>query len=206
MKVPFRQQQATLQVTEYDCVPVSIISGLSYLFRRREIPPFVVHRIYKECLDYEGSRGTTSRAIMDIGHWLTCYREKSFPRFAVAATYLAGTQVRLKDNSKIIDCLANGGVVALCVQTSQYERHCLLALDYSDDWLYCHEPLPRSKRFIQCDQVQFIEQTGHHAANVRIHRIWLEKNYDKVTQAKERKYVLGSIHKRECLLLKRLPR
>ncbi len=203
MKVPFRQQ-ATLQVTEYDCVPASIISGLSYLFRRREIPPFVVHRIYKECLDYDGSRGTTSRAIMDIGHWLSCYREKRFPCFAVAATYLAGTQVRLKGNSKIIECIASGGVVALCVQTSQFERHCLLALLFADDWLYCHEPHPRSKRFIDCNEVQFIEQNGHYAPNIRIHRTWLEKDYDKVTHNRERKYVLGSIPKRECLLINRI--
>lgn len=110
----------------------------------------------------------------------------------------------MRSYSKIIDCLTTGGVVALCVQTSQYERHCLLALEYSDDWLYCHEPHPRSKRFIDCDQVQFIEETGHHAPNVRIHRTWLEKDYEKVTCAKERKYVLGSIPRRECLLLKRL--
>lgn len=201
MKVPFRQQ-----ATEYCCVPTSIINGLCYLFKRRELPPYVVHSIYKECLDYEGSRGTTSRAIMDIGHWLTCYREKRFPCFAVAATYLVGTQVRFKDNSRIIECLNSGGVVALCVQTSQFERHCLLALHFADDWLYCHEPHPRSKRFIDCDHVQFIEQIGHHAPNIRIHRTWLEKDYDNVTQAKDRKYVLGSIPRRECLLIKRLPR
>jgi hypothetical protein len=200
MKVLFRQQ-----ATEYDCVPTSIVNGLCYLFTKRELPPYVVHHIYKECLDYEAGRGTTSRAIKYIGHWLSCYRENRFPSFAVSATYLAGTQVRLKNKSKIIEYLASGGVVALCVQTSQFERHCLLALHFADDWLYCHEPHPRSKRFIECDQVQFIEQTGHQAPNLRIHRTWLEKDYDKVTQAKERKYVLGCISRRECLLIKRIP-
>ena len=201
MKVPFRLRQ---QATEYDCVPTSLLNALSYLFKRKELPPYVVHRIYKDCLDYKAGRGTTSRAIMEIGHWLSCYREKRFASFAVTANYLSGDQVHLSRKSKIIECLANGGVVALCVQTGQYERHCMLGILYDDGWLYCHEPHTRTRRFIDCDEVQFIDETGNHAPNVRIRRSWLEKEYEQVTHAMERKYALGSIARRECLLLKRI--
>lgn len=199
MRVPFRQQ-----ATEYDCVPTSILNALSYLFQRKELPPYVVHRIYKDCLDYKAARGTSSRAIMEIGHWLSCYRENRFTRFSVAASYLYGTQVHLGRNSRIISCLTAGGAVALCLQSSQHERHCMLGLRFDDDWLYCHEPHPRSRRFIDCEEVQFLEDSGDQTPNMRIKASWLEKDYDQLTHAMERKYALGSIDKRECLLLNRI--
>jgi len=40
MKVPFRQQ-----VSDYDCVPTSLINALCNLFDRKDILPFVVHRM-----------------------------------------------------------------------------------------------------------------------------------------------------------------
>lgn len=200
MQVPFRQQ-----ATEYDCVPTSLLNALCYLFRRKELPPYVVHRIYKDCLDSEAARGTTGRAIQDIGHWLSCYREKQFATFSVAATYIYGDQVHLKRNSKIIACLAKEGAVLICVQI-QSDHHCILGLSYERDWLYCYDPLFRSRRYIDRDSVQFIEQTGQHAPNMRIRLDWLERNHDDVARARDCKYILGNVDDRECLLLNRIYR
>ena len=200
MKVPFRQQ-----ATEYDCVPTSLLNALCYLFRRKELPPYVVHRIYKDCLDYEAARGTTGRAIQDIGHWLSCYREKRFATFAMTATYVYGGQVHLKRNSKIISCLAKGGAVLICVQISQNDHHCILGLSYERDWLYCYDPLSCfRRRYIDREAVQFIELAGQHAPNMRIRLDWLERNHDGVAHPRDWKYILGNVDDRECLLLNRI--
>ncbi len=73
MKVPFRQQ-----VSSYDCAPTSLINGLVYLFHREDIPPFIVHQIYRECLDMESARGTSDRAVHDIAILLNNYKENRY--------------------------------------------------------------------------------------------------------------------------------
>lgn len=199
MKVPFRQQ-----ASEYDCVPTSLINAMCYLFSRRELPPFVIHRIYKDCLDHEASRGTTGRAIRDLGFWLNSYKEKRFNTFAVQSKYISGAQVHLRRDNKIIRCLDTQGAVLIYVQTSQYERHCILCIRSEGDWLYCYDPYPRSRRYIDNEVVQFVEPTCHHGPNLRIRSDWLERDIDQAQHADERKYVLGNIVKRECLLLNRI--
>lgn len=198
-KVALRQQ-----ATEYDCVPTSLINALCYLFRRAELPPFVVQRVYKDCLDHLAGRGTSSQAIHDIGHWLNCYKEKRFARFAVATSYIYCEDVHLQCSSRIIKCLDTGGAVLIFVHSSQYERHCILGIRYADGWLYCYEPHPRSKRFITNEAVQFIEPTGIHAPNIKIRCDWLERTSDQANHSSEWKYVFGNISNRECLLMQRI--
>lgn len=199
MKVPFRQQ-----VSDYDCVPTSLINALCYLFDRKDIPPFVVHRAYKDCLDVEASRGTSSRAIQDIGFWLNNYKEKRFTKFTLESKYITGSQVHLKDNSKILQCLNENGAALLYIHSSRNYRHCLLGLQPEDGWLYCYDPSPRSRRFLDNDAVQFFDTSGKQDPNVRIRFNWLEKNLKKTKSPDERKYVFGSKHERECLLLNRV--
>jgi hypothetical protein len=199
MRVPFRQQ-----ATEYDCVPTSILNALSYLFNRGEIPPFVVHRVYKDSLDGEAARGTTSRAIQELGFWLSCYREKRFKSFAIESKFISGNQVHFRRNSKIIRCLDSQGVALLCVHSSRNYWHYILGFKFEDGWLHCHDPSPRSKRFINNDSVQFVTTTGQQDPNLRIHFDWLEKDFDQAQHPDERKYVFGNIDNRECLLLNRV--
>lgn len=200
MKVPFRQQ-----VSEYDCVPTTFINALCYLFHRQEIPPFVVHRIFKECLDYEACRGTSDRAIRDLSHWLNNYKDKGFKRFAIEAKYLYGKQVHLKESSKIIRCINANGAALMSVHTCYNAWHYILGFRYEEGWLHCYDPHPHSKRFIKDDAVQFIETTGHHAPNLMIRSDWLDKNFIKAKKLDDRKYVLGCHDDRECLLLNRIP-
>jgi len=65
-------------------------------------------------------------------------------------------------------------------------------------------PSPRSKRFLDNDAVQFFDSSGKQDPNVRIRFNWLEKNLKKTKSPDERKYVFGSKHERECLLLNRV--
>ena len=199
MKVPFRQQ-----ATEYDCVPTTLINGLCYLFSRREFPPFIIQRVYKDCLDVESFRGTTGQAIRNIGFWLNNYREHSYKKFAVKSKYLSGKQVHVRNSSKILSCIDSKGAAVLRIHMYRYLWHCVLAIHYDDHWLYCYDPLPRVRKYLYSDDVQIIEPAGQQTPNLRIKRDWLEHDPYHEETSSERKYVFGSIDDRECLLLNRI--
>lgn len=199
MKVPFRQQ-----ASDYDCVPTTFINALNHLFIRAEIPPFIVHRIYKDCLDIEASRGTSRRAIQEVGHLLNHYRDIRYGKFALESQFLWGTQVHFKQHSKIIRCINSNGAALLCVHSSRNNWHYILAFHYEDRWLYCYDPSPRTKRFLDNGAVQFDLSAGQQEANLRIHCEWLEKSFNNAKHSNDRKYTLGDIDDRECLLLNRI--
>lgn len=199
MKVPFRQQSS-----DYDCVPTTFLNALSYLFNRGEVPPYIVNRVYKDCMDLEYSRGTSSRAIQELGYLLNSYRDMSYLRFVAEAKYLCGKQVHFGQNSKIIHCLNAHGTVLLCVHSSRGNWHYILALRYENGWLHCYDPSPRTKRFIDNDAVQFEMTSTHQEPNLRIRVDWLERRLEKTQHAHERKYVLGNYDDRECVLLNRI--
>lgn len=198
MKVPFRQQ-----VSEYDCGPTSLINALSYLFKRRDIPPFVVHQVYKESLDLDDARGTSFHAIHDLACWFRYYRDERYAKFAVASEFISGKQVHLRPTGKIIRWLNAGGVVLLCVNSSRNNWHYILGLHHKGGWLHCHDPSPRSKRFVDIEAIQFAATAGQQEPNLRIRCDWLDKNITQATEADGRKYVLGNVDDRECLLLRR---
>jgi hypothetical protein len=177
---------------------------LSYLFDKREIPPFVVHQVYKDCLDNESSRGTSSRAIQDLGFWLSHYKEKRYDKFAIESKFIWGDQVHLRQNSKIIRCINSNGAALMCVHSSRNNWHYILGFRSEGEWLHCYDPSPRSKRFINNDAVQFAATTGQQDPNLIIRFDWLEKNINKTKDSDERKYVFGCKNDRECLLLNRI--
>lgn len=199
MKVPFRQQ-----LSGYDCVPTTLINGLSYLFSRDEIPPFIVHRAYKECMDLESFRGTSSRAIQELGFLLSNYREKRYKKFVVETEYLCGDQVHLKQGSKVIQCINSKGVALLCVHTTDNNWHYILGFRLEGEWLHCYDPFPRTKRFLNHENIKFIAAKEHHEPNLIIHLDWLDKSFKKTKDYDGRKYVFGRTDDRECLLLNRI--
>lgn len=200
MKVPFRQQ-----ASEYDCVPTTVINALSYLFSRRELPPFMVHRVYKDLLDMELFRGTSSRAIQDLGFLLNNYKDNSYKKFAVNSRFLRGSQVHLQHNSKIIRCIKANGAALICVHASWNSWHYILGFRLEDGWLHCYDPFPRSKRFfVNNDAVQFVVPTGHQDPNLIIRCDWLENEFGRNDNYDKFKYVLGCNDDRECLLLNRI--
>jgi len=199
MKVPFRQQ-----VTGFDCVPTTFINALTYLFDCNDIPPFVVRRIYKECLDMDASRGTSSRAIKDLGFWLNNYTERGFRKFNLKARYINGEDVHLGRNSRIIRCIKSNGATIMNVYMGHNEWHCILGMRVEGRWLHCFDPYPRTRRYIKSDAVQFVETSRKHEPNLKIHFNWLEKDIEKEKHLNGRKFVFGSIDDRECLLLNRI--
>lgn len=198
VKVPFRHQ-----VSDYDCAPTALLNALSFLFKRREIPPFVVHQIFKDCLDAEHARGTTSRTIEDLGYWLSNYRDKSYKSFAVDARYLYGDKVHVRHDSKIIRCIKAQGVAFMCVQMSRYNWHYIVGLSIEGDWLYCHDPYTRTKRFFDHDAIELVAHNARQAPNIRIHRNWLDRSFNS-TKSSSSKYIFGNQEDRVCLLLNRI--
>ena len=199
MKAPFRQQ-----ASNYDCTPTCLINALCYLFDRRDLPPFLIHQIYKDCLDLESARGTSDRAVQDLAFLFKNYKEKNFKNFSINSKIIYEDQVHLRKNSKIIRCINSNGIAMLCVNSSSNNWHSILAFQVLNDWLYCYDPKPRTKRFIDNEAIQFIPATKLHDPNLKIRLDWLDKDYTDATTPEERKYVLGCNEDRECLLLKRV--
>lgn len=199
MKAAFREQ-----ATEYDCVPTSFINALCYLFHRNEIPPGVIRKIYKDCLDLEAARGTSGRAINRLARWLSGYYEKSYQKFQVSSNYLRGKQVQLGDGSPVIQCLSQEGVALLRVHSNNDSWHYILGFQKQGEWLYCFDPLPRSKRFINNEALQFLEPVGRHEANLRIRCDWIDRTFKAAPTPEQRKYIFGTRYLRECLLLQRI--
>ena len=198
MKVPFRQQ-----ISGYDCVPTTLINGLSYLFSRNDIPPFIVQQVYRECLDAVACRGTSSRAVQELGFLLNNYQEKRFKKFNVTTHYLSGRQVNFMDNSKVFRCLAAKGVALLRVQSSCGDWHFILGFHTDGEWLHCYDPYTRSRRFLDHEAVRFIAPTGQQEPNLIIRLDWLDRGR-KQTDDVPRKYILGDKDDRECLLMTRI--
>lgn len=199
MKVPFRQQ-----VSDYDCVPTSLINALCYLFDRRDIPPFIVHRVYKDCLDVESARGTTGHAIRELGLLLNQYKEKRFKNFHVASRFIAGDQVHFRQNSHLMRCINSNGVAVMRVHMNWNAWHSIVGFRSEGGWLHCYDPAPRTKRFINVDAVQFVAATDHQNPNLKIRLDWLEKDFNKTADSNGRKYILGRTPDRQCLLLNRI--
>ncbi len=199
MKVAFRQQ-----ASNYDCVPTTFMNALTYLFDRREIPPFVIQRIYRECLDVEASRGTSGQAVRDLGFWLSNYKEKSFSKFAVESKFITGEQVHLRQRSKILRCLNDDGAALLSVYAGDQSLHYILAFKCEDGWLYCYDPYPRAKKLVVNESVQFIDSNGQQEPNLKIRCDWIDKDMKKAKKPDDRKFILGDNDDRECLLLNRL--
>ncbi len=198
MKTAFRQQ-----ASNYDCAPTSIINALKYLFFRKDIPPFVVQRIYMDCLDIESFRGTSSGAMHDVSHWLNAHRDDRYLNFAVKASFIRGKQVHLRANSKIFRCIEKSGAALLCLHTSRSSWHYVMCFRTEGDWLYCYDPAPRSKRYINHDAVEFID-SHRQEPNLRIRSDWLDRKIENDSSYEECKYVFGAYEHRECLLLNRI--
>lgn len=166
VKIPFR-----LQVTEYDCAPITFVNALVYLFERPEIPPIVLQRIYSTCLDgisYRGELacGTSDLAVQLLGQWLSEYRDKR-AKFAVEATYVAGKSVHLRKGSELISCLNSGGLSLLSITHYRDYLHYVLALYIDDGWLYAFDPYPKTQRSNR-PGYEFIESKDLHSPNIRI--------------------------------------
>jgi hypothetical protein len=189
---PFRYQ-----LSEYDCVPATIGNAIARLFRREEIPPEVVQRIYLYTLDGSGRRGSFARgssdeAVRQLAGWL---RQFSSRRFRVGTDFLAGREVNLGPGNRIVECLNDGGV-ALCNITYDHgDWHYVLALRADGQRLYFFDPYWRQGVRGLGQHVRYLRPPAQDGANLAISRDWLD------TASNRRRFCFGSWRNRDCLLM-----
>lgn len=199
LKTPF-----AYQVSSYDCVPISFINALAYLFDRDDIPPLVIQKIYLYCLDTVTSKGdlghgTTGLAIALLGNWLQKYREGNF---SLTTAYLERDNFSIAQASALSECLERKGTALVRLHTGGKHWHYVLALKLDDEWFYAFDPCRRPARNIVRGQVEYLstshgQASGEQAPNLRIKREWID------TLSSSKRFCLGALHERECLLIER---
>ncbi|MCL6269406.1 hypothetical protein M3P05_05530 [Sansalvadorimonas sp. 2012CJ34-2] len=187
------------QVSAYDCVPISFINALAYLFERDDIPPLVIQKIYLYCLDTvtaqgELGHGTTGLAVALLGNWLQKYREGSF---ALSTTYLDREKVNCTGRSQLEECLNRKGTALVRLHTGKKLWHYVLALSMDDEWFYAFDPCRRKKKSIVKGAVEYLLDAREQQPNLRIRRQWLD------TLSNRKRFALGTLRERECLLIER---
>lgn len=193
MYIPFQYQ-----VSEYDCVPISFINAVSYLFKRNEIPPMVISHIYMYSLDtvgYDarlGSEGTSKYAVKLLGAWLNSYKYK---KFSVKTQFLEGEAVNFTRTRKIINCLKKGGVALCKVYLYGREEHYLLIIKIDKDWIFCFDPYYRKRISGLRDKVYMLKTDEIRSPNLKISIEWIENDEESV------RFCLGPVMTRESLLI-----
>lgn len=188
------------QVSAYDCVPISFINALAYLFDRDDIPPLVIQKIYLYCLDTvtnqgELGHGTTGLAVALLGNWLQKYREGSF---ALTTTYLERDRFSIAGKSPLSECLERKGTALVRLHTGKNLWHYVLALSMDDEWFYAFDPCRRKQRNIVKGEVEYLPEARVQQPNIRIRRQWLD------TLSNRKRFSLGTLRERECLLIERI--
>jgi hypothetical protein len=188
------------QVSEYDCVPTALINAVSYLFKRKQVPPMVIRHIYLYCLDTVGRNarvgigGTSKYAVRLVGNWLESYR---FKNFAVRTVFLEKEGVRLDSDGPIQNCLDQGGVVLCNIRLTQKEEHYIMITKIADDWVHGFDSYFRTAIRGMKGHVSILESGDGRSPNLKIRLSWLD-------QPDCRRFCLGPVAQREALLMWRM--
>lgn len=188
------------QVSEYDCVPTTLINAVAYLFERKSVPPLVVRHIYAYSLDTVssggrlGRAGTSGYAVQLLGQWLMNYKTRGF---SVRTEYLAEHDVHLRNNGPIASALGEGGLALCNIYLGHNEWHFVLALRFRDEWLEVFDPYRRRAIRGLAGQVRVLSGDSGRDPNLAIRRSHLDRSNGG-------RFTLGEPQKRECLLMWRV--
>lgn len=127
------------QASSSDCVPMTIINGLSLLFRRHLHPK--LNQLIWALAGDQDKRGGTGWVCCDT---LAVLLSKWFDRahqdnredgpLPFTSEIIEGTAVNLEKRGKLLRCLKNGGLA--CIVTGKYANHyCLLIATDGEDFL-----------------------------------------------------------------------
>ena len=186
------------QVSEYDCVPISFINAVSFLFKRNEIPPMVIRHIYMYSLDTVGrdarlgSEGTSKHAVKLLGSWLNSYK---FKKFSVKTQFLEGEAVNFSRTKKIINCLKKGGVALCRIFLYDRQEHYMLIIKVAEGRVFCFDPYYRKTIIGLSNRVYMLKTDEIRSPNLKISIEWIEKDEDNT------RFCLGPTQTREGLLI-----
>lgn len=137
------------QISEYDCGPTAMLNGISYLFKREEIPPELIRNIMLYCLDcysqegVPGKSGTSSAAMMFLSNWLNGFGK--IGQIPISSSYLSGKSVYLGKESYINDAISRGG--AAVVRLFYDEWHYVLLTGIKEDKVLLFDPYYQTEPF-----------------------------------------------------------
>lgn len=181
------------QSTEYDCGPVTLINAINFLFDREDIPPEIVKTITLYCLDgygelgEAGKSGTSALAMVFISNWLNQYGKMK--RFPVYTTILPPEEIHMDQNSRIAECLQQGG--AAMVRVILEGGHYVLLTGIDEEFVYLFDPY-----YDEVDYHEGIEiiENAPKSANRKV-------RIDIFNGEGESDYSFGPVEARECMLL-----
>ena len=193
-QVPLREQ-----VSKYDCVPTTFLNALSLLFRRDEIPPLAIQRIFLHCLDNVAGKtrlghGTTASAVRHLAGWLDRYETDTY---VATWCYLSDSEVNLAEGGPVLGALKPKSTVLLRVTDGSSGWHYILVLRADKEWIYAFDPYPKNFRQVNKHQYQLLEPQGLHEPNVRIARAHLR------AYSRNGRYRLGLKDDREAVRVSR---
>jgi len=183
------------QTSEYDCGPTTLINAIRYLFDREQITPELLKAISLYTLDAyndngeDGKNGTSQMAMKFISSWLNQYgKSRQFP---VYSEFLEGEQVYIGQNSPLIGCIQQQGVVVARVWHGG-EGHYVLLNEVEGDEIGIFDPYYTSKAY----HTQEISSVEGQPEKMN-HRVKMELMNRQDTST----YALGEITKREAMLI-----
>ncbi len=183
------------QITEYDCGPVSLINGISFLFEREEIPPEVVRNIMLYSLDgfgtdgVSGKSGTSHTAMLFLSHWLEGFGKTG--RLALQSAYLSGRQVHLGQNSPLRDALIRRGAAVVRLDLEGW--HYVLLTGFQDGLVRLFDPYRVTEDPFPVPDVEVLRgcpELGNRLVSPEI-----------LEQEILRPYAMGPVESREAVLL-----
>jgi hypothetical protein len=188
MKIPLSYQS-----TEYDCGPTTITNAINFLFDREEIPPEILKTIMLYCLDgynemgEAGKSGTTALAMVFISNWLNQYGKiKHFP---IYTHILEPNEIHISQNSKISECLQQGG--AAVVRVMLEGGHYVLLTGIDDEYIYLFDPYYDNVEYAK--GIDVLEHSPK-SMNRRVRK-------DILNSESDNDYAFGPIEARECMLM-----
>jgi hypothetical protein len=189
------KNQLSYQTSEYDCGPTTLLNAIRYLFEREDIPPELIKTISLYTLDLYnnegeyGKSGTSRMAMMFLSNWFNQFGKiKNFP---IHTEIILDEKVWVHQNSKLTECLQQGGTVVICVWLGS-TKHYVLLTDIEEDYLSLFDPYDWE---IPVDGEKILKVDGEPKRMNRKIRI------DAVNDESNGYYALGEVQGREAMLL-----
>lgn len=187
------------QASEYDCGPTTVMNAFRFLFDREAIVPEIIKTISLYTLDvYDnegnvGQSGTSLMAMMFLSNWFNQFGAKK--KYPIHTEILVDEQVYIKQNSRIVECLQQGGAVILLVWLGE-TKHYILLTDMEGEYVCAFDPyewdVENDGPFDGVNIVAIEDQPKKMNRKVRMDIINLDT---------EELYNLGAVTGREAMLL-----
>ncbi|MBP1754885.1 MAG: hypothetical protein H6Q59_1283 [Firmicutes bacterium] len=185
----------SFQASEYDCGPTTVINAIRYLFEREEILPEIIKTITLYTLDLYnndgeyGKSGTSRMAMMFLSNWFNQFgKTKNFP---IYSEIVHDENVWIHQNSKITECLQQGGAVILCVWLGE-TKHYVLLTELAGEYLSLFDPYDWDEPVDGEDIIKIDDQPKRMNRRVK---------FTRMNEEGENFYALGAVQGREAMLV-----